>query len=133
MLVVLIAIVAGVILVDPASPGGTRFSVTEQAHRLVFGYGLVPWEFQLGMRSWLLPKRRRWKRQPARRRPRLLPSGDRGELAPLASAPVICCFLWRAAGRARRRFAGAAIVAIALSSLISAPAPSAKRSPRICW
>ena len=27
----------------------------EQAHRLVFGYGLVPWEFRVGARSWLLP------------------------------------------------------------------------------
>ena len=25
----------------------------EQAHRLVFGYGLVPWEFSVGARSWL--------------------------------------------------------------------------------
>ena len=27
----------------------------EQAHRLVFGYGQVPWEYRLGSRSWLLP------------------------------------------------------------------------------
>jgi hypothetical protein len=27
----------------------------EQAHRLVFGYGFVPWEFQDGARSWLFP------------------------------------------------------------------------------
>ena len=27
----------------------------EQAHRLVFGNGLVPWEFRDGVRSWLLP------------------------------------------------------------------------------
>ncbi len=27
----------------------------EQAHRLVFGSGLVPWEFRDGARSWLLP------------------------------------------------------------------------------
>jgi GPI mannosyltransferase 3 len=27
----------------------------EQAHRLVFGYGLVPWEYRQEMRSWLLP------------------------------------------------------------------------------
>jgi hypothetical protein len=27
----------------------------EQAHRLVFGYGVVPWEYREGMRSWLLP------------------------------------------------------------------------------
>jgi phosphatidylinositol glycan class B len=27
----------------------------EQAHRVVFGYGYVPWEYQVGARSWLLP------------------------------------------------------------------------------
>jgi len=31
------------------------FQGIEQAHRWVFGYGLVPWEFQFGTRSWLLP------------------------------------------------------------------------------
>ena len=29
------------------------FQVLEQAHRLVWGYGLVPWEFGVGARSWL--------------------------------------------------------------------------------
>ncbi|MEO6247471.1 MAG: hypothetical protein ABIO85_02655 [Sphingomicrobium sp.] len=27
----------------------------EQAHRLDFGYGIVPWEFRYGIRSWLIP------------------------------------------------------------------------------
>src|SRR5262250_3404042 len=27
----------------------------EPAHRLVFGYGLIPWEFVQGARSWALP------------------------------------------------------------------------------
>jgi hypothetical protein len=27
----------------------------EQAHRLLFGYGVVTWEYRYGMRSWLLP------------------------------------------------------------------------------
>ena len=27
----------------------------EQAHRLAFGYGLIPWEFEKGARSWLFP------------------------------------------------------------------------------
>lgn len=27
----------------------------EQAHRLVFGYGVVPWEFRYFIRSWLIP------------------------------------------------------------------------------
>ena len=31
------------------------FQTLEQGHRLAFGYGLVPWEFQFGARSWLLP------------------------------------------------------------------------------
>jgi hypothetical protein len=31
------------------------FQTLEPGHRLAFGYGLVPWEFQFGARSWLLP------------------------------------------------------------------------------
>lgn len=31
------------------------FQYLEQAHRLVFGYGLVPWEYRHGMRNWLVP------------------------------------------------------------------------------
>jgi phosphatidylinositol glycan class B len=31
------------------------FQSIEQAHRLAFGYGFVPWEFQDGARSWLFP------------------------------------------------------------------------------
>ena len=31
------------------------FQSIEQAHRVVFGTGLIPWEFQAGARSWLLP------------------------------------------------------------------------------
>lgn len=31
------------------------FQTLEQAYRLVFGYGVVPWEFRDGARSWLLP------------------------------------------------------------------------------
>jgi hypothetical protein len=31
------------------------FQSLEQAHRLVFGYGIVPWEFRDGARSWLFP------------------------------------------------------------------------------
>ena len=27
----------------------------EQAHRLVFGYGAIPWEYREGMRSWFVP------------------------------------------------------------------------------
>ncbi len=31
------------------------FQYLEQAHRLVFGYGFIPWEYREGMRSWLVP------------------------------------------------------------------------------
>src|ERR1700722_1147179 len=31
------------------------FQTLEQSHRLVFGYGVFPWEFEFGARSWLLP------------------------------------------------------------------------------
>jgi GPI mannosyltransferase 3 len=31
------------------------FQYLEQAHRLVFGYGYVPWEYRDRMRSWLVP------------------------------------------------------------------------------
>ncbi len=31
------------------------FQYIEQAHRLVFRQGFVPWEFQVGLRSWLIP------------------------------------------------------------------------------
>ena len=31
------------------------FQYLEQAHRLVYGYGFIPWEYRFGVRSWLLP------------------------------------------------------------------------------
>lgn len=31
------------------------FQYLEQSHRLLFGNGMVPWEYRYGMRSWLLP------------------------------------------------------------------------------
>lgn len=31
------------------------YQYLEQAHRLVVGHGIVPWEYREGMRSWLLP------------------------------------------------------------------------------
>jgi hypothetical protein len=31
------------------------FQYLEPAHRLVFGYGIIPWEYRFGTRSWLLP------------------------------------------------------------------------------
>jgi hypothetical protein len=31
------------------------FQTLEPAHRLLFGYGVIPWEWRLGIRSWVLP------------------------------------------------------------------------------
>jgi GPI mannosyltransferase 3 len=31
------------------------FQYLEQAHRLVYGYGFIPWEYRFGIRNWLLP------------------------------------------------------------------------------
>src|SRR5262249_1834727 len=31
------------------------FQTQEPAHRLAFGPGVIPWEYRLGMRSWVLP------------------------------------------------------------------------------
>jgi phosphatidylinositol glycan class B len=31
------------------------FQYLEQGHRMAFGYGVIPWEYRAGMRSWLLP------------------------------------------------------------------------------
>ena len=43
------------ILVEPSAVWPDEiFQTSEPAHRLVFGSGLVAWEFQLGVRSWLL-------------------------------------------------------------------------------
>jgi hypothetical protein len=93
------------------------FQTSEQAHRLVYGSGLVPWEFQLGMRSWLLPGVIATLMELSRI------AGDgpdyyipliAGTFAVLAAAPVICCFLW---GRRLFGSAGgwiaAAVVAVA--------------------
>ncbi len=93
------------------------FQATEQAHRLVYGYGLVPWEFQLGARSWLLPGvvaglielTRAIGEGPDYYLPAIATS-----FAALAAVPVFCCFQW-----CRRRFGlagafvGAGLVAAA--------------------
>jgi GPI mannosyltransferase 3 len=90
------------------------FQTSEQAHRLVFGSGLVPWEFQLGMRSWLLPGVIAGLMELSRL------AGDGPDyyipviaitFAVLATTPVICCFLWghRLFGVSGGWIAGAAV------------------------
>lgn len=86
----------------------------EQAHRLVFGAGIVPWEFREGARSWLLPgvlagamELGRWG----------------GPLAHVRAAQLLLCVLslapvavaWAAAARVRGALAG--LVAAAAAAL----------------
>jgi hypothetical protein len=73
------------------------FQATEQAHRLVYGTGLVPWEFQLGVRSWLLPGGVAALMELAR----ALGDGPHYYLpviaiacAALAASSALCAFLW---------------------------------------
>jgi phosphatidylinositol glycan class B len=93
------------------------FQTSEQAHRLVYGSGLVPWEFQIGMRSWLLPGIIAALMELSR------VAGDgpdyyipllASSFAALAALPVICCFLWgrRLFGLSGGLIAGA-VVAVA--------------------
>lgn len=77
--------------------GDEVFQTIEPAHRLVYGYGLVTWEFQLGMRSWLLPGALAGLIEVGR----LIGDGPEYYLVVIAvalgvvaSGPVICCFLW---------------------------------------
>jgi GPI mannosyltransferase 3 len=97
--------------------GDEIFQTVEPAHRLVFGYGLVPWEFQLGMRFWLLPGVIAGLMEISR----LIGDGPQYYLGVIASglgllacAPVVCCYLWcrRALGPAAG-FVAAFAVAVA--------------------
>ena len=86
------------ILVEPSAVWPDEiFQTSEPAHRLVFGSGLVAWEFQLGVRSWLLPGIIAGLMELSRI------IGDSPDyylpviavgFAGLAAAPVVCCFLW---------------------------------------
>ncbi|MGA7863312.1 MAG: hypothetical protein WCA23_04850, partial [Stellaceae bacterium] len=86
------------ILVEPSAVWPDEiFQTSEPAHRLVFGSGLVAWEFQLGVRSWMLPGviaglmelSRIFGDGPAYYLPVIAVA-----FATLAAAPVVCAFLW---------------------------------------
>jgi hypothetical protein len=81
------------------------FQTVEQAHRLAFGTGLVPWEFVYGTRSWVLPGALAGLMILAS------PFGDGPNwympiigsvLAALGAGSALCAFLWA------RRFFGTA-------------------------
>jgi hypothetical protein len=86
------------ILVEPSAVWADEiFQTSEPAHRLVYGSGLVAWEFQLGVRSWLLPGLIAGLMELSR----IIGDGPDFYLpviavffAALAAAPVVCCFLW---------------------------------------
>ncbi len=86
------------ILIEPSAVWPDEiFQTSEPAHRLVFGNGLVAWEFQLGVRSWLLPGIIAGLMELSR----IIGDGPDYYLpviavsfAALATAPVVCCFLW---------------------------------------
>ncbi|UCD94704.1 MAG: hypothetical protein JSU69_01240 [Candidatus Zixiibacteriota bacterium] len=56
--IILIAVVLRIVLAlvsDNVNHPDEVFQVLEQSHRVVFGYGIVPWEYRLSARSWLVP------------------------------------------------------------------------------
>jgi hypothetical protein len=115
LVVLAIALRLEPILVEPSAVWPDEiFQASEPAHRLVYGNGLVAWEFQLGVRSWLIPGVIAALMELSRI------AGDgpgyylpliAGGFAALAAAPVVCCFLWcrRLFGSLGALLAGAAI------------------------
>ena len=98
--------------------GDEVFQTIEPAHRLVYGYGLVTWEFQVGMRSWLLPGTIAGLMEFAR----VLGDGPQyylpaiaAALGLLGAAPVVCAFLWC------RRGCGVAGAIVAATAVAIAP------------
>ncbi len=90
------------------------FQALEQGHRLTYGYGLVPWEFDYAARSWLLG----YMVAGAMEASNILGGGPQiylpliaGLLSALGSATTFCTFLW-----ARRFFGIAGGIAAALVS-----------------
>ena len=56
VLVAAFAVRVGIGLTTPAMGWPDEiFQTLEQAHRLAFGFGMIPWEFRDGIRSWVLP------------------------------------------------------------------------------
>lgn len=106
------------VLVEPSAVWPDEiFQTAEPAHRLVYGSGLVAWEFQLGVRSWLLPGLIAGLMELSR----IIGDGPDYYLpviavgfAALAAAPVVCCFLWcRPAFGLRGALLGGMVVAVA--------------------
>jgi GPI mannosyltransferase 3 len=89
------------------------FQTLEQAHRLVFGYGLIPWEFEYGTRSWLLPgavAALMWVGRLFGAAPIVYVGSVHLALAALATTTVLCSYFWGA--RLGGRWSGLAAAAL---------------------
>ena len=100
------------------------FQYTEQAHRLVFGQGLVPWEYRAGIRNWVFPGMLAGVMALAR----LISAGPVVQNAAIAlfmavaSLPTVACaYVWarRAAGEAAGFAAGMLVASWPDALLIS--------------
>jgi hypothetical protein len=92
----------------------------EQAHRLVYGVGIVPWEFQYGARSWFLPyvlAGIMWLAHFVGDGPAYYLPAIFGTLALLATACVPIAFLW---GRRFYGTAGGLVAAWAMALSVDA-------------
>jgi hypothetical protein len=97
--------------------GDEIYQATEPAHRLVFGTGLVTWEFVVGIRSWLLPGAIAAVMWPAK----LLGGGPAIYMPSIAIVfgslslvPAICAWLWcRRVFGAWPALAGASVAVLA--------------------
>lgn len=88
------------------------FQAVEQGHRLVFGYGLVPWEFDYGARSWLLAYLSAGPMGIAKyfnAGPELYLPLIAGQLAILGALTTLCAFFW---GHRQYGFYGGLAVAL---------------------
>jgi phosphatidylinositol glycan class B len=88
---------AVVVLVPNIHHPDEIFQSLEQAHRVVFGYGFVPWEFEHAVRSWILPGFI----AGLMRASRVLGEGPQvylpvvgSVLGAIGAAAVTCVFLW---------------------------------------
>jgi GPI mannosyltransferase 3 len=118
--VVLIAVALRLVptVLQPSMNWGDEiFQTIEPAHRLVYGYGLVTWEFRVGMRSWLLPGTIAGLIEIARvfgDGPQYYLRTIAMALGVLGAAPVVCSYLWcRRDGSVAGAVVAAAAVAVA--------------------
>jgi hypothetical protein len=54
LVALLLRVIAGLSCINVIVPDEV-FQFLDQAHRLVFGQGVVPWEYQVGLRNWAIP------------------------------------------------------------------------------